>query len=226
MPEGLVRGRRHWRQPLNRAAQARPFWWPARARAINGLLRSSNERAHSAADLASWDLRFSPGRLGAAQRASVPETRAFVGKPQHRAGFGAFQAALRESIMSILAGAILHAGPMRSAGQHGFKDEHGAGGLGEEKRNPNDVNDASLGLRLPIHENSSALGQYPHPWGCVYHYVRFFVLKTKERASAPSRRPAAARTFRRLSAGLDTSTNCILPHGGVFVLFSLESRML
>ena len=46
--------------------------------------------------------------------------------------------------MSILAGAILHAGPTRSANQHGFKDEHGAGGLGEEKRNPNDVNDAGL----------------------------------------------------------------------------------
>ena len=93
---------------------------------------------------------------------------------------------------------------------------------------------ASLGLRLPIHENSSALGQYRHPWGCVYHYVRIkarvllgfhaFCSKTKERASAPSRRPAAARTFRRLSAGLDTIMNCILPHGGVFVLFSLESR--
>ena len=122
---------------IKSGSAARPFWWPARAQAINGLLRSSNGRAHSAADLATWDLRFSPGRRGAAQRASVPKTRVFVGKPQHREGFGAFQAALRESIMSILAGAILHAGPMRSAGQHGFKDEHGAGGLGEEKRNPN-----------------------------------------------------------------------------------------
>ena len=45
--------------------------------------------------------------------------------------------------MSILAGAILHAGPMRSAGQHGFKDEHGAAELGGETE-PDHVNDAGL----------------------------------------------------------------------------------
>ena len=108
--------------------------------------------------------------------------------------------------MSILAGAILHAGPMRSTGQHGFKDEHGAGGLGEEKRNPmmsmmlasGLASSASLRLRLPIHENSSALGQYRHPWGCVYHYVRI-----KARASRIScflfYKPRSARALQDVS---------------------------
>ena len=95
----------------------------------------------------------SPRAASGQRSARASQTCVFAGKTQDREGFGAFQAALRESIMSIRAGAILHAGPTRSAGQHGLKDEHGAGGLGEEKRNANDVNDAGL-------------------WGCVYRYMR------------------------------------------------------
>ena len=100
----------------------------------------------------------SPGRLGAAQRASVPKTRVFVRRPQHREGFGAFQAALRESIMSILAGAILDSGPMRSAGQHGFKDEHGAGGL--------------VGRRNGTPMMSMMLASWASIIGCVYQDMR------------------------------------------------------
>ena len=59
-----VRGGRHWRQPLNRAAPyvAAAGHSPSSAMWANGR----------AADPASWDLRFSLGALGDAQ---LPETR-------------------------------------------------------------------------------------------------------------------------------------------------------
>ena len=71
------------RQPSNRAAQHAPSGGPLGL----GLLRSSNGAGASAADLASWDLRFSPGRLWAAQRASVPKTRVFRRETTAQGGF-------------------------------------------------------------------------------------------------------------------------------------------
>ena len=65
---------------------------------------------------------------------------------------------------------------------------------------------ASLGLRLPIHENSSALGQYRHPWGCVYHYVR---IKARVllgfRAFCSKNQGARERSFKETGCGQDVS---------------------